>query len=435
MNITIFGLGYVGTVCAGCLAARGHRVKACDVQASKVNAVNAGTSPVHEPGLTELIQAGRASGGLLATTEPREALAESELSLVCVGTPSREDGSVDTTYLERVCAEIRTFVATSARQHTVAIRSTVLPQSFHERLSPILQTGGTGSNLAVCCNPEFLRESTAIADFDHPPLIVVGESRPGDGDQLVRLYEGFPAPLRRMGISEAFMVKYASNAFHALKIAFANEIGSLCQVLGADSHQVMNAFCEERQLNISPRYLKPGGAFGGSCLPKDLRALLSMGRYQNTDTPLLAATMASNRLLIDRSVQAIVSTGKRRVGVLGLSFKDNTDDLRESPNVELVERLLGKGFEVLIHDKDVSASRIFGSNRSFVEQHLPHLASLLRPTPEEVVANCEVVVIAKPSKAYADVGIHLRQDQVLLDLVRFVPKSGTAVGRHLGLVG
>lgn len=435
MNISIFGLGYVGSVCAGCLSGRGHQVTACDVQRSKVDAINAGVSPICEPGLEALIRAGRETGRLVATTDTRQALAKSELSLLCVGTPSRSDGSVDTSSLERVCQDIRDAVKASGVPHTVVVRSTVAPDAFHARLLPLLTEGGTDGLVRVCCNPEFLRESTAVSDFENPPLIVIGEHRPGNGDRLVAMYEGYAAPLRRMAISEALMVKYASNAFHALKIAFANEIGSLCQALEADSHEVMSAFCEERQLNISHRYLKPGGAFGGSCLPKDLRALQALGRSAQVNTPLLSAASESNRQLIERSIAAIVASGLKRVGFLGLSFKDDTDDLRESPTLEIVERLVGKGFAVSIHDKDVASSRIFGSNLGYVDQHVPHLASLLRPTMDEVLAGSDLVVLAKPSQVYRGVAERLRPGQQLLDLIRFLPRNGAEVANVRGLVG
>jgi len=438
MDISIFGLGYVGAVCAACLVRRGHAVIGCDVQDNKVGAINDGSSPIQEPGLSELMRQGHEAGLLSATLDAGQAVARSGISLICVGTPGRPNGDIETKYLLGVCKRIGQIVKDLDRPHSVVIRSTILPDYLDEEVIPALREAAGprfDELLRVCVNPEFLREGSAIADFESPPLILIGERRPGDGDVLAEMYQGVKAQIVRTGIKEAVMVKYACNIFHALKIIFGNEIGSLCQAGGIDSHQVMDAFCQDRQLNISHRYLKPGYAFGGSCLPKDLKAMLHFARRRDIESPMLAGIAASNKRHIERCVQAILATGARQVAVLGLSFKDDTDDLRQSPTVEIVERLLGKGVEVRIHDSDVSASRIFGSNLSFIQEHLPHLARLIRPTVAEALQGAQAVVLAKPSKAYRNVEELLVPEQTLLDLIRlFDPKTFSAC-RYVGLVG
>ncbi|MCH7812854.1 MAG: UDP-glucose/GDP-mannose dehydrogenase family protein [Planctomycetes bacterium] len=438
MDVSVLGLGYVGTVCAGCLAGRGHRVVGCDIEAAKVEAINSGASPIQEPGLPELIRAGHQAGMLSATTAAAEAVRDSTISLVCVGTPSRPDGDIDLSYVRRVCEQIGEAVAAKGQPHTVVIRSTVRPNSLEEVVIPVLSRAAGAENeslLRVCVNPEFLREGTAVADFENPPMIVIGDRGDGGGDAAAELYHGLEAPLCRVGLKEAMMVKYACNLYHALKIIFGNEVGALCQADGIDSHQVMDVFCKDHDLNISARYLKPGYAYGGSCLPKDLRAMLQFGRQHNVETPVLAAVGTSNQRHIERCVEAVVATGFRKLGVLGLSFKDDTDDLRESPTVEIVERLIGKGLEVAIHDKDITLNEIVGQNLSFVQQHLPHIAALMRPTVAETVGQAEVILLTKPSRMYADVGRLVKPDQVLIDLVRFLDPGTFSGCRYVGLVG
>ncbi|MCP4245468.1 MAG: UDP-glucose/GDP-mannose dehydrogenase family protein [bacterium] len=438
MDVSVLGLGYVGTVCAGCLAGRGHRVIGCDIEAGKVEAISGGASPIQEPALPELIRAGHQAGMLSATTAAGEAVRDSTISLVCVGTPSKPDGDIDLSYVRRVCEQIGEAVAAKGQAHTVVIRSTVRPNSLEEVVIPTLVQAAGAENealLKVCVNPEFLREGSAVADFDNPPMIVIGDRGDGGGDAVEELYRGLEAPLCRVGLKEAMMVKYACNLYHALKIIFGNEVGALCQAEGIDSHQVMDVFCRDHDLNISARYLKPGYAYGGSCLPKDLRAMLQFGRQRNVETPMLAAVGVSNKRHIERCVEAVLATGSRKLGVLGLSFKDDTDDLRESPTVEIVERLIGKGLEVAIHDKDIKLSEIVGQNLSFVQQHLPHIAALMRPTVAETVEQAEVILLTKPSRMYADVGKLVKADQVLIDLVRFLDPDSFAGCRHVGLVG
>lgn len=435
MNISLFGLGYVGAVTAGCLGQRGHAVIGCDIQANKVDAINNGKSPVHEPGLDALIAEAHRKGLIAATHDAEDAVAKSSISLVCVGTPSRPDGSVNAEYLEAVIRQIACAVRRLKRPHTVVIRSTILPDVLESQVLRLPEVAEASPWLRLCTNPEFLREGTAIADFDEPPMIVIGERQPGDGDELARIYEGIAAPVYRLGIREASLVKYASNIFHALKIVFGNEIGALCQAAGIDSHEVMNVFCADKQLNISPRYLRPGFAYGGSCLPKDLRATMQFGRMRNVATPMLSGIELSNKNHIERCIDAILATGSRRVAILGLSFKNDTDDLRESPTVEIVERLIGKGLQVTVYDDDVLTSRLFGSNLTFIQQHLPHIASLMHGTLQEAVESNPLVVLAKPLPKYIEAIASLRSDQTLVDLVRAVRPSDPHEYRYTGLVG
>jgi GDP-mannose 6-dehydrogenase len=438
MDISIFGLGYVGTVCAACLSHHGHRVIGCDVQDHKVNAINNGQSPIEEPGLAELIRQGYDTGLLRATKDPTDAVSNSTLSLVCVGTPSETDGGINLSYLNTVCEQIGKAVRNLKREHTIVIRSTVLPKALDTTIIPMLIDAvgpQWGEYLHLCVNPEFLREGTAIADFENPPMVVIGENKPNDGDVLIQLYQELHSPVFRLGLKEAAMVKYACNIFHALKIVFGNEIGMLCQAFGINSHQVMDVFCQDKQLNISHRYLKPGYAYGGSCLPKDLRAMLNFSRLYNIETAMLAAIQRSNQLHIEKAVQTVLSTGARKVGVFGLSFKDNTDDLRESPTVEIIERLIGKGLVIRIHDEDVATSRIFGSNLNFIRQHLPHIATLMVASREEIFRDSELVLVAKPSKLYKDVPEHLSANQTLVDLVRFFNPTEVTICKYISLVG
>jgi GDP-mannose 6-dehydrogenase len=436
LKIAIFGLGYVGTVTAACLSKAGHTVIGCDVQGDKVAALNNFVSPVQEPGLHELIAGAKGTGRLSGTMDVMEAVSGSQISFVCVGTPSDEHGNVNTRYLVSACREIGESVRRLNRTHTVVIRSTVLPEQLLNDVVPCLIEAGQDSDLLrICGHPEFLREGTAIRDFDDPPMIVVGERRPGDGDDLVELYRDSKAPLFRLGLKEASMIKYSCNIFHALKVVFGNEIGQLCQAMGVDSHQVMRVFCQDRQLNISPAYLVPGGPFGGSCLPKDLRAALAFGRKMHVDSRLLTSIAESNRLHIERCIDAILSTKQQNIGVLGVSFKPDTDDLRESPTVEIIERLVGKGKHIVLHDEEVASNRIFGSNLTYIRQHLPHLATLMRDDPDQVIRESTTVVIAKSSKGYAHAANTMRAEQTLVDLVRLVNPGEFKACRLIGLVG
>jgi GDP-mannose 6-dehydrogenase len=421
MNVTVFGLGYVGCVTAACLAEAGHRVTGVDVNPEKVRAVQEGRSPIIEPGLEASIAANRGAGRLVATTSAEEGLAAAELAVVCVGTPSRPNGSLELRYLERVAEQIGHSLARRTAGLVVVLRSTMLPGTHSHVLSLLEASSGrkAGVDFGLCVNPEFLREGSAISDFGNPPFTLIGELDPASGDTAAALYAHLDAPLHRVSLGVAELVKYASNAFHGLKVTFANEIGAVSQAYGVDGTQVMALFTQDMRLNLSPYYLKPGFAYGGSCLGKDLRALNFAARQKDLHLPVLESVAQSNQLHIRRAVDMVLREGRRRVGVLGLSFKSATDDLRESPAVELVEQLLGKGLDVHIYDHEVSLSRVHGANREYIEQVLPHIASLLRVDLGQVVAEAEVLVVTKrpPAGQVVELLRAIRPDQVLIDLV------------------
>ncbi|WP_306320229.1 MULTISPECIES: nucleotide sugar dehydrogenase [unclassified Streptomyces] len=424
MRISVLGLGYVGCVSAACLAGQGHEVIGVDVSEAKVDLVNAGKAPVVEERIGELTAEVVGSGALRATRDVREAILGSDVSLVCVGTPSEPNGSLCTTYLERVAEQIGAALAERGEQggsrHTVVFRSTMLPGTCLNLLVPILEksVGGTaGVDFGVAVNPEFLREGTSVRDFFDPPKTVIGEFDAASGDVVASLYEGLPGEVFRVPVPVAEAIKYADNSFHGLKIGFANELGAVCQALGVDSHQVMDVFLADRKLNISPAYLRPGFAFGGSCLPKDLRSLVHAARRADVSVPILAHVLASNADHLQRAVELVERTGKRKVGMFGLSFKPGTDDLRESPLVELAERLYGKGYELKIYDANVSLSRLMGANREYIEQRLPHLAQLLADSVDEVLQHAEVCLVGTKDQAVLDALPHSGGPAVV-DLIR-----------------
>jgi GDP-mannose 6-dehydrogenase len=427
MNVTVFGLGYVGCVSVGCLARDGHRVTGVDVNPEKVAMTAAGRSPVLEPRLNGLIADAAKTGRLTSTTEVEAAVRRSDVSIVCVGTPSNGNGSLNLEYAERVCSQIGAALATTDRYHVVSIRSTVLPGTTESRLIPLLERHSgrkAGVDFGVCMNPEFLREGTAIDDYDQPCHIIIGELDSRSGDAVATLYASIAAPVVRTSIRAAEMVKYVNNAFHAVKVVFANEIGSLCKAHGIDGREVMDIFCQDRRLNISPAYLKPGFAFGGSCLPKDLRALVYRAKDRDVDVPLLAAALNSNAKQVQRGIHMVESTGRKKVGVLGLTFKAGTDDVRESPTVSLVETLVGRGYQVSVYDEHVEPARLMGSNKAFLERELPHIASLMRGSLDEVTSQAEVVVVTNRSPAFERVGLGMREGQILIDL------AGIPVATH-----
>jgi GDP-mannose 6-dehydrogenase len=423
VRIGVFGLGYVGSVSAACLAALGHEVTGVDVNSTKVDMINAGHSPVIETELDELIAQGVAMGRIRAVTNAGEAVAASDISLICVGTPSDSNGNLNFTYVERVCQEIGQALASKNGYHVVVARSTMLPGSTEEHVIPILEGASghkAGREFGVCFNPEFLREGTAVHDFHHPPFTLIGQYDGRGAEIAASLYATLDAPLRIVPLKVAEMVKYANNAFHALKVTFANEIGNICKRQGTDSHQVMDIFCLDDKLNLSSYYLKPGFAFGGSCLPKDVRALLYHGRRLDLSLPVLEAILPSNELQIRHGFELIRRTGRKKVGVLGFSFKAGTDDLRESPIVELIETLVGKGYEVKVYDKNVSFARLHGANRAYIEREIPHIASLMCNSLEEVLSASEVIVIGNKAPEFRQAVQQAREDQVVIDLVRVV---------------
>jgi GDP-mannose 6-dehydrogenase len=420
MRVSVFGLGYVGCVSAACLARDGHSVIGVDVDPQKVATVNSGRSPVVERGLDQLIAEVTRAEKLEATLDGCQAVALTDVSVICVGTPSNGNGSLNLRYLERVCSEIGTALAGKKDYHVVVVRSTVLPGTLEGKLAPILEKHSgrhRGADFGLCSNPEFLRESSAIDDYDHPCHIVIGELDDRSGDCVQSLYEAIQSPVVRTTIKTAEMLKYVNNAFHAVKVAFANEIGNLCSAHEIDGREVMKLFCRDRRLNISASYLMPGFAFGGSCLPKDLRALAYRAKETDVDCPLLSSVLPSNQLQIQRAVELVESSGRRQVGILGLSFKAGTDDLRESPVVHLVEMLIGKGYHVSIFDEKVELSRLTGANKSFLERELPHIATLMRNSVKQVLAQADVVVIGNATASFQTVPEMLADDQILLDLV------------------
>lgn len=435
-NISVFGLGYVGAVSLACLADNGHKVLGVDVNPTKVNIINEGRSPIIEHGLDELLCKGVESGAIRATSDSRAAIHETDISIICVGTPSNTNGSLDLRYVERVALEIGEALATKDGYHTVVLRSTVLPGTTEEVLIPALEkTSGkkSGVDFGVCFNPEFLREGSSIKDFYNPPFTVIGADDPRVAATVQELYGMLNAPVRVVAIRVAEMVKYSCNAFHALKVTFANEIGNICKASGIDSHQVMEIFCLDTKLNLSPYYLTPGFAFGGSCLPKDLRALLYHGRHFDLSLPVLESILPSNTLQVEQAYKMVTSTGSKRVGVLGFSFKAGTDDLRESPIVELIERLIGKGYQVQVYDKNVSLANLHGANRAYIEKEIPHIAQLMTETIDEVLAGSDVIVIGNNSPEFADVRERINGRHIIVDLVRAAGKEAVSGERYHGI--
>ena len=419
MRISIFGLGYVGAVSAGCLARDGHQITGVDPYLPKVELINAGRTPVIEKDIGEIIGAAVASGRLRATTEAREAVHASDISLVCVGTPSQPNGSLDLRFVRKVCQEIGAALRDKDDFHVVVARSTMLPGSMYETVIPLLEECSgkkAGQDFGVCNNPEFLREGSAVYDYYHPPKTVIGEYDRRSGDMLEALYRDLDAPLIRTDIKTAEMVKYTDNVWHAVKVGFANEIGSICKELDIDGRKVMDIFCTDTKLNLSPYYLKPGFAFGGSCLPKDVRALRYRAKALDLDVPLIESIMPSNASHIERGIRMVMDAGRKTVGILGFSFKAGTDDLRESPIVELIERLLGKGFNIKIYDKNVNIAALVGANRDYILNQIPHISRLMVETVEEVLASCETIVIGNASDEFSDIGKRLGKNQLLVDL-------------------
>jgi GDP-mannose 6-dehydrogenase len=435
MKLSVLGLGYIGAVSAGCLARDGHEVIGVDSEPGKVDLINAGRTPVIEKDVGEIIEEQVAAGRLRATNDVAEAIGNSDLLLVCVGTPSAPNGGIDLKYVRRVCEQIGTALRRHHGAPVVVVRSTMLPGTMRELVIPTLEANSgkrAGTEFGVCINPEFLREGTAVHDYYHPPKTVVGEFNRASGDLLASLYARMPGPLIRTDIETAEMVKYADNAWHALKVGFANEIGNVCKALDVDGHRVMDIFCQDTKLNLSPYYLKPGFAFGGSCLPKDLRALLYKAKTLDLTLPILGAILPSNEQQIERGVRAVVEQGSRKVGILGFSFKSGTDDLRESPVVELAERLIGKGFELRVYDSNVRLAAIHGANRDYILNHVPHISRLMVASIDEVLAHADTIVIGNAAPEFRDVPKRLTDGQTIIDLVR-ITDSRSVSGVYEGI--
>jgi GDP-mannose 6-dehydrogenase len=395
MEIAIVGLGYVGTVSAACFASAGHTVWGVDVNPDKVRMIEAGRSPIVEPGLDDRIAETRKSGSLRVTLDLREALARAEACFVAVATPSFPSGDIDATHLFRACEQIAQALVQLDRSVAVIIRSSILPSVFEQCNAKI--SAIASGRIRLCVNPEFLREGTAIRDFENPPFTLLGVEDETLENTLRLLYGSIPAPVVVLPAKSALFVKYASNAFHALKATFANEIGALCREAGADAQSVMATFCRDTKLNISDKYLRPGFAFGGSCLPKDLRAILYAAKRYDVDLPLIESLLPSNEAVIQRAIRQIIASGHRRLGMIGLAFKSNTDDLRESPFVELAERLIGKGRDLKIYDPNVSIAHLTGANKQYIDHVIPHLSRLLVDSLDDL-AGCEFLIVGHQYK-------------------------------------
>lgn len=418
MNISIFGLGYVGCVGMGCLASQGHKIVGVDVSDKKVELINQGIPTIVEKGIDELILKGHMKGLVSATKDYISAVISTDISFICVGTPSSDNGHLDLTYIMKTAEQIGEALKEKSGFHVVVIRSTVFPGTNEKVGQIIADISGKEINkdFAIVSNPEFLREGTAVNDYLNPPLTVIGSSSDKAVDIMKHVYGWSSAPVEIVSIGVAEMIKYVNNSYHALKVVFANEIGSICKKLKIDSHEVIRIFCMDKQLNISPYYFRPGFAYGGSCLPKDLRGLKTLAHDLYLDTPVLNAISPSNSMLIERQTEAIEKIGKKNIGVLGLSFKAGTDDMRNSPIIHIIESLHGKGFDVKIFDKNVSLSRIIGKNKSVIEERLPHLSTMLIDNIDDVTDWAEVLIIANKDPKFSE--IVPTPEQIIVDLVR-----------------
>jgi GDP-mannose 6-dehydrogenase len=435
LKVSIFGAGYVGTVSAACFANDGHEVIAADPISTKVDLINNGQSPIIETDIAGIIAANVIAGRLRATVDQELAVRETEVSFVCVGTPSQPNGNLDLRYITGVCEQIGRALKQKATRHVVVIRSTILPGTMRSVVIPILEECSgkkAGVDFGVCHNPEFLREGSAVKDFNSPPKTVIGELDRESGDILVALYSKLDAPLIRTNLEAAEMVKYVDNCWHALKIGFANEIGNVCKSFSTDAHEVMRIFCQDKKLNISPAYLQPGFAFGGSCLPKDLRALTYKSKMHDLTLPIITSILTSNELQLSRGLELVMAKGNKRIGVLGFSFKAGTDDLRESPMIEVIERLIGKGYDLRIFDKNVNLARLVGANREFIFNRLPHISRLMVGGIAEVLDHAQTVVIGNSDPDFQSVPELLRDGQCVVDFVRIANRRSEK-GRYDGI--
>jgi GDP-mannose 6-dehydrogenase len=436
MKICVFGLGYVGVVTSACLAEIGHEVVGIDINPVKVEMIKDGKSPIIEAGIQELTAKMVEEGVLAASCDVKEALKGAEVVLICVGTPNEDNGSLSLKSIERTCEMIGENFRELAEFPVIILRSTVMPGTTEALVIPTLEAVSekkAGLDFGVCFNPEFLREGTSIYDFYNPPQTVVGVTDLETYHRLTKLYEPIKAPLVKTEIKVAETIKMVCNVYHALKITFANEIGNVCKQYGVDSHHVMEVFCNDKKLNISPAYLRPGYAFGGSCLPKDIKGLLYLARQANIDIPVIEAILPSNEIQIQTALSMIVKTKKKRIGFLGLAFKEGTDDLRSSAQVELIERLIGKGYHVKIYDPNVFLAKLMGANKSFIEKEIPHISSLLCETMDCLLDEAEVVVITNREKKFEEVIDKTNGRHVVIDLVRIFPDFTSNKEAYQGL--
>jgi GDP-mannose 6-dehydrogenase len=436
MKISIFGLGYVGAVSLACLARDGHSVIGVDVDQAKLDLIRSGKTPVVEEGMVDLMAQVAAGGKVSVTNDVMRAVLDSEVSLVCVGTPSAPNGSQDQSAMLKLAHDLGRAMRGKSGGHVFVFRSTLVPGTVEDVLRPIIeQESGKrdGHDFHVCFQPEFLREGTSIRDYDRPPYTVVGANAEAAFARLRELFGHLPCEFHATSIRAAEMVKYCCNNFHALKITFANETARLCEALGVDAFQVMDLVCKDRQLNISPAYLKPGFAFGGSCLPKDLRATMYLAKTRDVEIPMLGNVLASNRMHVEHAIAKVLASGRRRVGMIGLSFKTGTDDLRESPLVLIAEQFIGKGLSLLVYDPEVHLSRLLGANRRFIEQHVPHIGSLMRERIESVIDESDILIVGlSDAKIFEALARQVREDQLVIDLVN-IPHRETLRGKVAGL--
>lgn len=436
MRISIFGLGYVGAVSLGCLARDGHTVVGVDVDSVKLDLIRNGKTPIIEEGIQDLLADGVRSGRIHVTADAHQAIDQTDLSFVCVGTPPLPDASQNLAAVHGVAKTIGESIGAKASRHVVVIRSTVFPGTVDGAIKPILERHSgkvAGGDFALCFQPEFLREGSSVKDYDNPPFTVVGSDSQVATAAVRELFGHLPGDFFTTTVRAAEMLKYCCNTFHAVKITFANEMGRLCQAFGVDSHEVMRLACEDRQLNISAAYLRPGFAFGGSCLPKDLRTLVREAVKIDAKIPLLSSVMASNQVHIDHAVQAVLDTKRNSVGMLGLSFKTGTDDLRESPLVSVAEQLIGKGVTLKVYDPEVSLSRLIGANRRYIQETIPHIAELMCGSCEELVDGSEVLIVGLQDQELIDIVIERARDEhIVLDLVG-LPHRSALRAKYLGV--
>jgi len=425
----------VGAVSAGCLADSGNLVVGVDAVRTKVDLINQGRSPIVEADVNEIIRSAVAEGRLRATEDACQAILDTELSFVCVGTPSQNNGNLDLSYIRRVSEQIGEAIKEHTSRHTVVIRSTILPGTMRNIVIPVLEKFSgkkAGQDFGVCHNPEFLREGSAVKDFHYPPQTVIGQLDAESGDVLADIYKAIDAPLTRTDLETAEMVKYVSNSWHALKIGFANEIGNISKSFSIDAHQVMKIFCQDTKLNISSRYLTPGFAFGGSCLPKDLRAITYQAKMRDLELPILTSILPSNEMQVSRGLELIMEPGHKQIGVLGFSFKAGTDDLRESPVIEVIERLIGKGHDLRIYDRNVQMAKLVGANRDFILNRIPHISRLMVDNIDAVLDHAQTIVIGNNDPEFHQVPSRLREDQYLVDFIR-VTSGRSMNGRYNGI--
>ncbi len=420
MNLSIFGLGYVGAVSCACFAKLGHQVWGVDINQHKIDLINSGKSPIVEKDLEEYIAEGVAKGKIEALKQVQQAVHASDVSIVCVGTPSQLNGNIDLSYIYKVCLQIGEALKDKSGFHSILIRSTVVPGTVKECTEIIANASGKQNliDFAVGSNPEFLREGTAIYDFWNPPYTIIGTNSEKTETQIKELYKDIDAPIYTLKPEESEMIKYANNNFHAMKITFANEIGNICKALQVDGHKVMDIVAKDTKLNLSPYYLKPGFAFGGSCLPKDVRGLNYRAKLLDVKTPLLNSLLESNDYQVQRGLQMVFETGKRKVGVLGFAFKAGTDDMRESPMITLIETLIGKGYDLSLYDSNVLLSKLMGKNKDYIIGHIPHISRLLKESIQEVIDNSDVIVIGNKASEFKEVLPQISKDKIVIDLVR-----------------